>query len=604
LIVPGIVPPNVLEQIRSANDIVEVIGTYFPLKRRGANFIALCPFHKEKTPSFNVNATKQIWHCFGCGTGGDVFKFVMQYENLGFTDAVRRLAERAGVTLEFDTAEGAPSRDEKDALFKLHELAATFFHQLLLKQSADGPAQAYLKKRGIGAETVKRWRLGYSPEAWDGLLQFAAQKKYPATLMAAAGLALARDSGGYYDRFRGRLMFPICDEQGRVVGFSGRILTDAKDQPKYVNSPETAIFQKGKILFGLDKAKKSILDETLAIICEGQIDTISCHENGFTNVVAPQGTAFTEQHARILKRHTDDVILMFDGDDAGQNAAARNAEPLWDLGVGIRVALLPEKHDPDSFLKQHGAVKLRELLDSAPGFFDFLLQRLSRQHDARTERGKVQIAEQMTPWLCRIRDPILQATFAQRTAARLEVREEVLRRKMKDFARHVTKPREEFTPTSEPEMEAPRPDGLPAELTLLQLVLGDERLLDMTAERIERDWLSDSLATDLLLRALELHGRGDWNGANSLLHDADEPENRLLSALLLQPALKGEPIRLAAGCLVTLERRWIESRCQQIRRRLAQPGCTPEDVMRLQKEALDLRRKLEHIPALLKNTSV
>jgi len=597
--VPGFISDHVLEQVRAANDIVEVIGTYFPLKRRGANFIALCPFHKEKTPSFNVHPVKQIWHCFGCGAGGDVFKFVMQHENLSFTDAVRRLAERAGITLEFEAVEGAPSRDEKALLFKLHEQAAAFFHQHLLKQPTDSPVQAYLKKRSIGIETVKRWQLGYSPDAWDELLQKATAKKFSAALLESAGLVLKRDTGGYYDRFRGRLMFPICDEQGRVVAFSGRILTDAKDQPKYVNSPETPIFMKGKILFALDKAKKAILDEKLAIVCEGQLDTITCHENGFANVVAPQGTAFTEQHARILKRHADEVILMFDGDEAGQNAAVRNAEQLWELGVGIRVALLPEKHDPDSFLKQNGPAKLRELLDAAPGFFDFLLQRLSRQHNAKTERGKVQIADQMTPWLCRIRDPILQATFAQRTAACLDVREEVLRRKMKDFARHGPRPQDA---TAEPEVEPPRPDGLPAETALLQLILADERLLDTAAERLDRAWLTETVAAGLLGHALDLYTRGKWTGPNALLDATDEAGTRLVSGLLLQPAPKGEPNAIAAGCLRTLERRWLEQQWQQLRRQLAQPGLAPSEVMRLQKDALDLRRKLDNISAPFKNT--
>ncbi len=589
---PGFISDHVLEQVRAANDIVEVIGTYFPLKRRGANLIALCPFHKEKTPSFNVHPQKQIWHCFGCGAGGDVFKFIMQHENLQFTDAVRRLAERAGITLEFDAAEGAPSRDEKDLLFKLHEQAAAFFHQHLLKQPADSSSLAYLRKRRIGFDTVKRWQLGYSPDAWDALLQWAATKKFSAVMLESAGLVLKRDSGGFYDRFRGRLMFPICDDQGRVVAFSGRSLTDAKDQPKYVNSPETAIFQKGKILFGLNKAKRAILDEKVAIVCEGQLDTITCHENGFANVVAPQGTAFTEQHARILKRHADDVILMFDGDEPGQNAAVRNAEPLWELGAGIRVALLPEGHDPDSFLKQHGPEKLRDLLDGALGFFDFLLQRLARQHDARTERGKVQISDQMTPWLCRIRDPILQATFAQRTASRLEVREEVLRRKMKDFARHGPRPHEE---PPEPAKESPHPEGLPAEVTLLRLVLTDERLLDMAAERLAREWLTDSLAASLLLRAFDLHARGNWNGPNSLFHEADETENRLLSALLLQPTQKGEPITVATDCLLTLELCWLEQQRQQIHRQLAQLVGLSADVIRLDREDFELQQRCRQI---------
>jgi DNA primase len=433
----AIIPEHILDQVRQANDIVEVINGYFPLKRRGANFLALCPFHKEKTPSFNVHPGKQIYHCFGCGAGGDVFGFVMKYENLPFMDAVRRLAERGGVHLEVTQAPGTPTRDEKDALFKLHEAVTLFFHHNLLTEKSAEPGRAYLKKRQIPVEVIKRWRLGYAPDAWDGLIQWARGKGFKLGLLADAGLVVPREgSDGFYDRFRGRMMIPIADDQGRVVAFSGRILTDAKDQPKYVNSPETAIFQKGRILFALDRARQAIQDAQHVIVCEGQLDTIACHEAGFSNVVAPQGTAFTEQHARMLKRFTDEVVLMFDGDEAGQNAAVRNAEPLWELGVIVRVALLPGKHDPDSFLKEEGAEKLRALLGGAPSFFDFLLDRLSRQHDARTDRGKRQIAEEMVPWLCRLRDPIQQARFAEMTAKRLGVREEAVRQAMRNSQRH------------------------------------------------------------------------------------------------------------------------------------------------------------------------
>lgn len=432
---PGLIPEPVLEQIRQNNDVVEVIGSYFPLKRAGANFRALCPFHKEKTPSFNVNPQKQIWHCFGCGEGGNVFTFVMKYENIDFITAVRRLAERAGIKLEYEERDGEPGRDQKDQLLKLHEVAANFFHHNLMKEPSANIAREYLKKRQITAETAKKWRLGYSPDAWDGLIQHAAAKKFPAEVLAAAGLALERERGdGYYDRFRGRLMFPIGDEQGRTVGFSGRILTDAKDQPKYVNSPETPIFQKGRILFALDKAKRAILDEKYAIVCEGQVDTISCHEAGVENVVAPQGTALTEQHARILKRYAEEVVLMFDADAAGQNAIVRSAEPLWDAGVVSRVAVLPPGHDPDSFVKAFGAEKLKELVTRAPSFFVYLLDRLSQQHDPRSERGKLQIARQMAEWLARIPSPILLATYAQQTAKRLDIGEDVLRKEVTKLA--------------------------------------------------------------------------------------------------------------------------------------------------------------------------
>ncbi len=440
---PGLIPEPVLEQIRQNNDVVEVIGSYFPLKRAGANFRALCPFHKEKTPSFNVNPSKQIWHCFGCGEGGDVFKFVMKYENLDFIAAVRRLAERAGIKLEYEERDGEPGRDQKDQLLKLHEVAANFFHHNLMKEPSAKIARDYLTKREITSETAKKWRLGYSPEGWDGLIKHAAAKKFTAETLAAGGLALERDRGeGYYDRFRGRLMFPICDEQGRTVGFSGRILTDAKDQPKYVNSPETPIFQKGRILFALDKAKRAILNEKYAIVCEGQVDTISCHEAGVENVVAPQGTALTEQHARILKRYAEEVVLMFDADNAGQKAIVRSADPLWDSGLVIRVAVLPAGYDPDKFAKEFGAEKLKELVAKSPTFFIHLLNWLCQQHDPRSERGKVQITKHAAEWLVRVPNPVRYSNYASQAAQRIGLTSSAFEQEVISLKRRCTyKPR-------------------------------------------------------------------------------------------------------------------------------------------------------------------
>jgi len=607
--VPGLIPEPVLEQIRQNNDVVEVIGSYFPLKRAGANFRALCPFHKEKTPSFNVNPSKQIWHCFGCGEGGNVFTFVMKYENLDFITAVRRLAERAGIKLEFEEREGETGRDQKDQLLKLHEVAANFFHHNLMKEPSATVARDYLKKRKITAETAKKWRLGYSPDAWDGLIQHAAAKKFPAELLAAAGLALQRDRGdGYYDRFRGRLMFPICDEQGRAVGFSGRILTDAKDQPKYVNSPETPIFQKGRILFALDKAKRAILDEKYAIVCEGQVDTISCHEAGVENVVAPQGTALTEQHARILKRYAEEVVLMFDADAAGQNAIVRSAEPLWDAGVVIRVAVLPPGHDPDSFVKAFDAEKLKELVTKAPSFFLYLLDRLSQQHDPRTERGKLQIARQMAEWLARIPTPILLATYAQQTAKRLDIGEDVLRKEVtkltgsrRDRSRMAGGDDEADDAA---EVDGERPRGLPAEEMLLRTMLADERIIEMAAERLDLAWLSNSLAGQTIQEALRLYNGRNWIGPNSLLNQPQSDQtSRLVSELLLNQQTVKQPEAAAADCLATLEQRWVKQRLGEVRRQLEKPGLRAADSAPLHQQLLDLDSRLRHIATFLKGKS-
>jgi DNA primase len=622
--VPGLISELVLEQIRQNNDVVEVIGSYFPLKHAGANFRALCPFHKEKTPSFNVNPQKQIWHCFGCGAGGDVFTFVMNYESLDFIAAVRRLAERAGIKLEYEERIGEPGRDQKESLLKLHELAANFFHHNLMKASSANAARAYLKKRRITSDVAKKWRLGYSPNAWDGLIQHAAAKKFSAGLLETAGLALRRESGGgFYDRFRGRLMFPICDEQGRTVGFSGRILTDEKDQPKYVNSPETPIFQKGRILFALDKAKRAIIDEKYAIVCEGQVDTISCHEAGVENVVAPQGTAFTEQHARILKRYADDVVLMFDPDTAGKTATARTLDSLMDVanpgvwsgldaarnsksllasGLVIRVAVLPQGHDPDSFVKEFGAAALKDLVTKAPSFFLFLLNRLVEQEGAKSDRGKLRIAKQMADLLARIPNPILRSTYIRQMVKKLDVSEHAILQEVRNVHsnQHYGSPVSEEGGQAQEEFTDGHPRGLPAEVMLLQMMLVDERLLEKAAEQLDLSWLSDSVAAQTIQDALQLYRGNKWTGPKSLLNRPQSEEaSNLVSKLLLNAQSPKRPEAIAADCLATLERQWLERQLRDVRKELARPGVGPAEVAKLQKQWLDLDSKLRHIAAFL-----
>ncbi len=378
--------PATLERIRAASDIVDVIGAYLPLKRAGANFTALCPFHKEKTPSFNVNPHKQIFHCFGCHKGGDVFTFVKEYENIGFVDAVRRLAERAKIPIEFDQNPAEQqSRHLKDQLLQIHEQITQRWQNTLANEVAGQPARDYLKKRGVSADAVKLFRLGAAPEIWDDTVNWAKSKSHELSLVEKAGLIIRKeDTGNYYDRFRGRLMFPICDEQGRVIGFSGRVLSGDEKVAKYVNSPETPIFTKSKVFFGLDKSKRALLDAQSAIVCEGQLDLIACFMAGIQNVVAPQGTAFTDQHARILRRYVDEVVLCFDSDEAGQDAAVRSLDHLLASGLAVRVAVVPAPHDPDTFIKANGGEALRKLIGNAEGFFDYFLNRLCSRNDTTT----------------------------------------------------------------------------------------------------------------------------------------------------------------------------------------------------------------------------
>ena len=360
-----LIPENTLEQVRAASDIVEIIGGYFPLKRAGGNHVALCPFHKEKSPSFNVNPQRQIYHCFGCHAGGDVFKFIQEYEHIGFLDAVKRLAERAGIPLEMeDDPRAGEKRREKDALLKVHEQLAQRWHSVLLNDAAGQPARDYLQARGVSAEAVEAFRLGFAPGDWEDTVNWAKAQKHDPRVMEQAGLVASKD-GRQYGRFRARLMFPIHDEQGRVIGFSGRVLEADVKGAKYVNSPETPLFHKSKVIYGLDKARRPIIAAESVLICEGQLDTIACHMAGIENVVAPQGTALTADHARVLKRYANEVILCFDSDTAGQAAAVRSLDGLLESELAIRVMTVPAPHDPDSFIRDEGAEAFRELMEAA-----------------------------------------------------------------------------------------------------------------------------------------------------------------------------------------------------------------------------------------------
>ena len=525
-------PQTTLERIRAASDIADVIGSYLPLKRAGANFVALCPFHKEKTPSFNVNPHRQIFHCFGCHKGGDVFTFVKEYENIGFADAVRRLAERAKIPLEFDSSPGEQqSRQLKDQLLEIHEKIAHRWQNCLLNEAAGQPARDYLKTRGVSAEAVKLFRLGAAPESWDDTVNWARSKNYDLAIVEKAGLIVQKaesgkaEGGKYYDRFRGRLMFPICDEQGRIVGFSGRILSGDEKTAKYVNSPETAIFTKSKIFYGLDKSKRAILDAGFAIICEGQLDLISCFTAGVQNIVAPQGTAFTDQHARILKRYVNEAVLCFDSDEAGQNAAVRSFDHLLASGLAVRVAIVPTPHDPDSFIKSFGGEKFQELIQKAEGFFDFYLNRLCKQNDAGGDKGRLAILDAMGEAVHKTGNAVLIDTYAQKTALRLGVSPEAVRSEFAKVPSSKFKVDSPEDSISNIELKTSNPPP-PLEFWLLKLLLLHDELAGWAALHLDLNWFSDPLARQIVERRLAAQKGESWKNVAAFLDECDSPEMR------------------------------------------------------------------------------
>src|SRR3954463_12042357 len=443
----GTIPSQTIEQIAAANDIVEVIGTYFPLKRAGSTFKALCPFHQEKSPSFTVSPSRQTFHCFGCGAGGSVFRFVMDYEHLEFPAAVKKLAQRVGIPVieERGISSGDEDRQQeaRRALLQLHAEAAEWFHENLVKKEIGEPARKYLKGRGIDKRIAKDWQIGFAPESWDSFLNWALKRGYQQRLLLESGLIARREEGSSdnkgYDRFRNRIMFPIHNDVGEVIAFSGRILDKDAETAKYVNSPETPLFRKGRVLFGLHKTKRGLIEADCAIVCEGQLDLITLFEAGITNVVAPQGTAFTEQQARILKRFVSEVVLCFDADVAGQKAAERSLDALLQNNLVVRVAEMPAGEDPDSLVRKKGREEFEKLVSGARDFFDWWIERESSAANLDSLSGKMQLAQKLAETIGRVQDPMMRGEVANRASARIGV-------PRGDFDRLLSKPnRERFS---------------------------------------------------------------------------------------------------------------------------------------------------------------
>ena len=487
------------ERIREANDIVEVINEYVPLKRAGANFVALCPFHPEKTPSFHVHPAKQIFYCFGCHKGGDVFAFVREYETLSFPEALRRLAERAKIPLREESRCGSRGQGrDKERLFKIHEELAARWHRLLRSAAQGQEGRQYIKGRGVSEDAAVAFRLGFAPGEWDDVLRWGKERGYGADLLEKAGLVCRKENTERrYDRFRRRLMFPITDIQGRVIGFSGRLVDSADSAvAKYVNSPETAIFKKGKVLYGFDKARAAALEAKSMIVCEGQLDVIACHANGIRNVVAPQGTALTADHARILKRYVSEAVLCFDSDNAGQNAVQRAANDLFRSEVAIRVATLPSPHDPDSFLREKGAAAFREIVERAPGYFDYLLESLCRTHDAQSDRGRNAILRDMGLAVNQTGNAATVDTYAQKTSLRLGVSQDAVRI---EFSKAVSRPARETEAKEEalPQVDRPAKD----EFWLLKIILSDidPALAEWIFQHLDMDWVQHPVVKQALL---------------------------------------------------------------------------------------------------------
>ncbi len=582
-------PDSFVEEVRRAADVVRVISEHVALKKMGASWKGLCPFHNEKTPSFNVRAEPPIFHCFGCGAGGDVFKFVMLHERVSFPEAVESLARRYGIAVPERGGEIGPDRKEREEVLALMEAAAQHFTRTLW--TAPGTtAREYLMGRGFKKETLERIRAGAARDSWDDLLNTVRNKFSPAALLTAGLILERQDKSGHYDRFRGRAVFPILNEGGKVVAFGARCLDGS--EPKYLNSPETPVYSKSRTLYGLSWAKEAIRREGRVVLMEGYLDVARALEAGVETAVATCGTALTSFHGRLLRRFAQKVVVNFDQDEAGQKAARKSLDALVEEGLRVHVVELPAGHDPDSFLKEKGGGAYAQRLDSAPEAMEWMIRRAAAEHDTRTPAGKAAYLESLLPVLVKIDSAVERAAWLPRIAERGGLDEAAAREELRRAVRGG-RGRVGHVGGSAPEAAAmPAPVGaaslVPAERLLLGLLLRGAEGLDEAMGELGDAEMGGLHSAPVLRAAKGLYLKNEAITATALTAAVEEEARTLLTALAMVdgPSTGVSPL----DCVKELKRLPLRARMAEIQRALKE--APPEGLHALLSEKNELVRRM------------
>ena len=539
------IPESVVEEIRSRIDIVELINEYVPLKKKGRDWEACCPFHTEKTPSFKVSQEKQMYYCYGCGAGGDLYKFIMAKENMDFPMAVNFLAAKCNVIIPENNSGNYSyrekgSRDLRDRLYKLHDFVAKAYTNNLFS-FPDSAVGRYVKNRKLSLKGVKSFELGASLGG-DDIIVKAQKAGFTVEELLQSGIGVKSPrTGKLYDRFFNRLVFPIWDETGRVIGFSSRTVEENQKSAKYVNSPESVLFKKKKVLYGISKARKAFGEKQFAIMCEGQLDVMAMHLAGFENTVAPQGTAFTDEQCRILKRYSDKLYIMFDADAAGQKAVRRALEIALPVGFDIKVVKMPANSDPDEIYKREGVEGVQQLIDSATDFFDYLIDYYRSIIDASTPAGKGQIVKEMIPFIRFISNSVTRSAYVVQLAGLFAIPEEAIfnelnkhRRQQNRFAKTTPATQQEQTVTAVIEHSVIPEKIKHAEKVLFKLALEFSDI----AERLTTDLLPEMLSESAVAKALDEIVKLTMNGEHEFIRkhlidfERNNPNKELLRLLM------------------------------------------------------------------------
>lgn len=503
-----------IEEIQSKLDIVEVISRYIPLKRAGRNFKALCPFHHEKTSSFMVSPTKQIYHCFGCGAGGDMITFVMKYERLEFMEALRVLAEGANVQLpQFKGKASEYRRSFANVLYRVNELCANYYNALLIASAKAKQARRYLATRSLNAATVSKFKLGYAYSAWDDLLKFAQQKGVSTSVLEKAGLIIPGREGTFYDRFRNRIIFPIFDIRSKMVGFGGRVLDESL--PKYMNSPETDIYVKGRHLYGLNFALDDIKVKDFVVVVEGYFDLITPYQNGIRNIVATLGTALTVEQIRLIKRFTTNAVIIFDADEAGEAASLRGLDLLVSEGLNVKIAKLPEGVDPDTYVRTNPPEGFLKLVENADNLFDYKLKLLLNKFNPAEAEEKAKITSEMLPTIKRVENAVLRSDYIKKLAEVLFIKEEAL-------MEELSKVKLDYTYLGENRIFKERAAIRPAEKIITGLMIEDPEIVEEVRRNLKiEDFKSEDIRT-IIKTAFAMLDEGKNPTAAKIIHQLND----------------------------------------------------------------------------------
>lgn len=585
------IPQHKIDEIKQAADIVEVVGQYVNIRLRGRNHVGLCPFHNEKTPSFTVSADKQIFYCFGCHTGGDVIAFVREFEKLSYPEAIRFLAEKYAIEMPRETDMDPSKSSEVESLYFAYKMAARYYFEQL-RGPAGKSAREYLSKRGFEDSTLKSFGVGYAPDLWEAFVAHAHEQSMDLTVLEKAGLIMKKSDGSHYDRFRHRVIFPIFNTTGRVIAFGGRQLREEQNMPKYVNSPESPIYHKSRTLYGLFQARDTVRKNDQLIVVEGYADCLMLHQHGLTQTVASSGTAFTLDQATLIKRYTQNVTLVYDGDSAGIHAAERGGAIMIQSGLQTKIVVLPASHDPDSFIRENGRDGFEEVLKQGRSYIDFRVEQWHRQKKLDTVHGRTQAARELIQIVGGIRDPIQSSYYAAEVSDKLRLDEKLVQQELQRVGKGRDSSSIELTTPAKKYI--PREDSSPQHVlqaergVLRNLLMKGSEQADLIFNHLRPEDFTNRAIQKVIQFIFTQWMMKEEFSSNTVLESFPEDIQKALTRLMLDDLLQYEIV----DCLATIQYHQLQKRLAELRETMKNMSDLQEDAEHLEEASSQIIRQM------------